>query len=136
MRDGRRAGVFRLDDLRKVTVGGFGQHLLNLSLVSMAQTLVPEEEFLLGDGEVLVCLISHAHTGVHLVGVGELLGIGIEETNEVSAAFEVLRRQHKGQGAASIVREIEGCPVFQGKVSAFVIHFEESGPSVDVTGMV
>jgi hypothetical protein len=93
----------------------------------MAQTLVPEEEFLLGDGEVLVCFISHAHKGVHLVGVGELLGIGIGETDEVSAAFEVLCRQHKGQGASSIVGEIEGRPVFQGKVSAFVIHFEGSG---------
>jgi hypothetical protein len=81
---------------------------------------VPEEEFLLGDGEVLVYLISHAHKGVHLVGAGELLGMGIGETKEVSAAFEVLRCQQKGQGASSIVGEIEGRPVFQGKVSAFL----------------
>ena len=70
MRDGGRARVFQLDDLRKVTADGFGQHLLNLLLVSMTQALMPEGEFLLGDGEVLVCLVSNAHKEVHLVGVG------------------------------------------------------------------
>ncbi len=59
-----------MDDLLKVTVDGLRQQLLNLLLVSMTQTLMPEEEFLLGDGEVLVCLVSNAHKEVHLVGVG------------------------------------------------------------------
>jgi hypothetical protein len=91
----------------------------------MTQTLMPEEEFLLGNGEVLVCLVSHAHKGVHLVGVGELLGVGIGEADEVSAAFELFRCQHEGQGAASIVGEIKSGPVFQGEMSACVIHFED-----------
>jgi hypothetical protein len=54
-----------LDDLLEIAVNG-----LNLLLVSMTQALMPEEEFLLGDGEVLVCLVSNAHKEVHLVGVG------------------------------------------------------------------
>jgi hypothetical protein len=60
----------RLDDLLEVTVDGARQHLLYLLLVSMSQALMLEEDFLLGDDEVLISLAGDAHKDVHLVGVG------------------------------------------------------------------
>ena len=59
---------------------------------------------------------------MHLLGVGEGLGILIGQTNEVRRFGEMFSSEHQRKRAAFIVRELEGGAITEGEFGAFGIH--------------